>query len=168
MTTEQYHLNKLISEEILAFEIYKIIQTNLIGTDRRVKAIRKSLEEIANDEYEDHALKMIDYAVKNNLPFPFDNTDYLKYAGNTVKEVFKSIPHTSDPLILTSLITTLEQDAIESYNASIMAAENDPDFSEKLYSIIVHNLKDEVEHFDTMQVALASLLQDIMPLSTDK
>lgn len=157
MTTLKHYLYKLISEEVLAFETYKVLNTLFYSKDRFQKSLIGLFDDISKDEYSDHAKKLIDYAREHDLGFPADNSDYVQCASESAVKAFNHIP-TGDGTItqLLEYALDLERDAIDSYTEAISRGMELDEFDEEIMSIMNHNLKDEVEHYDKILVAHAA------------
>ena len=150
------HLNKLISEEILAFEAYKritlIINSILEKAKSGKKVFKISIKEIdslAEDEYDDHAKKLIKFAKDRHLSFPSAHTDYSKYAGNTCLFMANNIPDDEDVMFYIKYVYDMEKDAISSYEDSVDESVR-LHLDKKLINLLMHNLKDEHEHAERM------------------
>lgn len=152
MNLIDHYIAKLISEEVLAFETYKNLELSFSESDRFQKAVIDLLDEISNDEFSDHAKKLIAYARSKNIDIPKDNNSYLKFAGEKAGKAFNFVPNTSDSDKLIEFALDLEGDAIKSYENAIKAI-FDLDSDPKLLEILYHNLEDEIEHYDQLLVA---------------
>lgn len=156
MITLQHYLYKLISEEVLAFETYKVLNAIFYKKDKFQKSLINMFDDIAEDEYSDHANKLIDYGRIHNLGFPVDNSEYVRHASENAVKAFNCIPNTDDLTVLIEYALDLERDAIDSYTEAISKGMELDEFDEEIMSIMQHNLKDEQEHYDKILIAHAA------------
>lgn len=155
----QYLLNKIISEEVLAFESYRCVMLMLTGmiknnySDKKfLKSVHKTVDDLAEDEYEDHAIKLIDYAQAHEYTFPTCNLQYRKYAGQTCSTMSEQLKFGEDIDYYLNYVYILEQDAIASYQNAIREAV-EAGCDEEFIDILSHNLEDEQEHLEKITIS---------------
>ena len=151
--TLRHYLNKLISEEILAFETYKVLNTIFYRKNKFQKTLIELIDDISDDEYSDHAKKLIDYCRKMELPYPSCNLEYVKHASANSVKAFNIIPDTDDLVDLIEFAMELERDAIDSYNEALKIGIDSEEFDTEIIAILQHNLKDENDHYDKLLIA---------------
>lgn len=154
MSEIRHYLNKLISEEVLAFETYKVLNTNFSRTSKFEKSLIGMFDDIAEDEYSDHARKLIDYARSLNFEYPKDNSEYVQCASEAAVKAFNIIPTTYNISTILNYALSLEQDAILSYKEALSKAYESDEFDEKIITIMSNNLKDEIEHYEKIVISL--------------
>ena len=142
----------------MAFETYKVLNTNFNLKSKFEKSLVGMFDDIAEDEYSDHAAKLIAYARSLNLEYPKDNAEYCQCASESAVKAFNIIPTTYDVSVLLEYAGNLEADAIRSYQEALARAYESDEFDEKIISIFVNNLKDEVEHLEKIQISLEALI----------
>ena len=111
-------------------------------------------DDISEDEYSDHAAKLIEYARSLNLEYPNCNAEYERFASESAVKAFRVAPKASDLSVQLKYALDLERDAILSYREALSRAYECDEFDEKIISILVNNLKDEIEHFEKISIAL--------------
>lgn len=155
----QYLINKIVSEEMLAFESYRNVMLALTGMleandiDKKfIKSVHKTVNELADDEYDDHAIKLIKYAQDFNYKFPTSNLEYRKFAGQTCSTLSEQLKYGCDIDYYLNYVYVLEQDAIASYQTAIRDAV-EYNLDEAFIDILEHNLKDEIEHAEKIAIA---------------
>lgn len=165
----QQILNTLISEEMLAFETYKLMRYNIPVTQRQkiFTHIIDDLEIISTDEYDDHAKKLIAFCEKFGFSYPKTNQEFKKFASESALTAFETGTsfYALDALI--DAVYLLELDAIASYGKALAKLDEtlNPNLSagnfeliSEFLKILENNLKDEREHAEMMVVLKQTLV----------
>ena len=138
-------LNKIMSEEILAHMFYMgcIVATCKCKSD----VFSGMFSEIAEDELNDHFMKLKNWALDNGFEVPFKMKDYIKYAERDNKQLDK-LKIDEDPIYYINEATTSEAAAINSYEEAL----NNKDIPYELNAILLQNYYDELEHLEKLNV----------------
>lgn len=89
-------LNKLISEEIIASSLYYGALNNVKIEQRGL--IAKKFEEIAKDEFMDHAHSLMKFATENGFDVPFKFKDMEKHSSKKMVAMFNNLKSKQDAL----------------------------------------------------------------------
>lgn len=130
---------KLISEELLAYEQYKLFARWYKFNN--YKRLISSLENTAKDE-EEHIDELIDMAWKRNIDIKIFLPNDLKLKDNC--ESIESSGLTPDNII--SKVVILEDAAIESYREAIELLKQDKEPDEVVIQLFKHILEEEENH----------------------
>jgi len=106
-------LNKLISEEIIAHDQYigSIVATCKCQSDE----FAEMFVDIANDEYDDHFKKLVEYAIANDYDVPYKYKDYEKYADPKVFKLLNSLKSGEKTKYYIAQAVEAEKFAVEGY-----------------------------------------------------
>lgn len=88
-TKVQKWIKKLISEEIIAHDLY--MGSVMVCDKDQVGMINEMFVHIAEDELAEHAKEMIGWAIQNDYDVPFKYKDYEKYASESVVKQFNAL-----------------------------------------------------------------------------
>ena len=147
--TVQKWLRRLISEEIIAHDMY--IGCVMTCKKDQQDMIRDLFVEIAVDERDEHAKDMIEWALANGYDGPFKYKDYERYACDATVRQFNGLKSDQDSEYYVDQALKAEQDAIKSYEEALQ-----DDLPLDLIPIVTRNYYDEIEHLDqlgTMKIA---------------
>lgn len=150
--TIQTTLNKLISEEFVANLLYKSLYNKLLF--QKTKGLDdiesfKFLIDIAKDEYEDHYLKLVEYALRYNFKFPTNLKDIEKNSSSSIKQL-DSIKDDESPIYYINEAIKSEINSIKTYENVI----NSKQFPYELTSICTQIYYDEIEHLEKLKTVL--------------
>lgn len=142
----QKALNKLISEEIIAHDQYigSIVATCKCQADQFAQMFVK----IADDEYDDHFKKLVEYAIANDYDVPYKYKDYEKYADPKVFKLLNNLKSGEKTQYYIDKAVEAEKLAVDSYSVIASDAELSYDFTSILWQIYY----DEVEHLEKFQI----------------
>ena len=132
-------LNRIISEEILAHMFY----SGCMVTVKNCKSdgFFKMFSEIAEDELNDHYIKLKNWAIENKFDVPFKMKDYAKYAESDTKQL-DSLKVNADPIYYIDEALLSESKAILSYEDAL----KNNFIPYDLNSILLQNYYDELTH----------------------
>lgn len=151
----QKALNKLISEEFLAATMYRNMIFACIPEERHF--IKDLFEETAEDEHNDHFVKLIDLALELGLDVPTKLSDYEKYAGESTVKQQRNFKKDQCAAYYVDEAIKAEVDAIKSYQEILQNCD-----CQVSQPIILHNYYDECEHlekFQTLKIAMNASVQ---------
>lgn len=143
----QKMLNRLISEEIIARDFYN----GCINACNKSDFFKDDFEKVAEDEFEDHAKNMIDWAKENGYSVPFKYGDYEKYADEECVKQLKNLKKDEEIGYYLSEAVKSEVNAIKSYEEFVW----NNDIPMDLKGILLRNYYDELEHLDIFQLKIA-------------
>ena len=159
---EEKIVKKLIAEEFLAWQIYN--QYVWSAAPEVVKQISGMLTTIANDEFNDHMAKLVDFALSRGYVVPSTIDEFIKNAGETCVKLYeqkvKKFQHASYYL---DLAIAAEADAINSY---VIAIESE-DISDDLYMLINPIMYEEYEHLADLQTTKFAIECECGPIEID-
>lgn len=135
----QHALNKLVSEERLAYEFYIGC---IMAAGKYSKYISTVFSEIAVDELNDHCAKLTTWGLENGYEIPFKYSDYAKYSGKNQAKSIDKIKQNKEPIEYVELAVENERDSIKSYEELIQKGE----MPYELNAILIQNYYDEIEH----------------------
>lgn len=139
-------LSKLISEEQIASEFYRgCIKATCPCQSAEFGSI---FSEIAKDELDDHAAKLIAYAIENDYDVPFKYKDYEKYAEDKVVKQFNALKTGEKTKYYISEAVKSEELAIKSYDEAI----HTEDIPYDVVSLLYQNYYDELEHYSKLKI----------------
>ena len=138
-------LNKLISEENLSYMTYN--QSLYACDPAEAVNIYDMFLEIAEDELNDRAKKLIKFAIANDYDIPVNIKEYKKYASEASWKLYDGLKKNKDAAYYVTEAIKSEKDAIESYEEALKLIDELP---YELYSIIQGNYYDEVEHLNNL------------------
>lgn len=139
-------LQKLISEEFLAWQLY----SQFIWAADLEDSVQFAglFSEIARDEMDDHLNKLVSYAKQRGYDVPCTNEEYLKYAGEPCTKQFKTkIKKAEDLCYYIDEAIEAEQHAVSSYEASM----NVDEIPDDLYQILLQIYYEEIEHLSDLR-----------------
>ena len=142
----QKALNKLISEEIIASEQY--IGSIVATCTCQSSEFAQMFEDIADDEYDDHYKKLVEYAIANDYDVPFKWKDYEKHADPKAFRLLSSLKTGEKTKYYIEKAVESEKLAVESY----MQIAQDPDLPYEFTSICWQIYYDEVEHLSKLAI----------------
>ena len=137
-------LKKLISEEMIAHDMY--VGSVIACKDKQRDMIRDMFIHIAEDELDDHAKNLIEWALSNGYDVPFKYKDYEKYAGEATVRQFNTLKSGEDADYYIDQALKAEEDAIASYGEALQMEDMPPD----LLPILTRNYYDELEHLEEL------------------
>lgn len=140
----QKWLKRLISEEIIAHDLY--IGSVLVCKPDQRNMINDMFVDIANDELDDHAKNMIEWAMANGYDVPFKYKDYEKYASEASVKQFNALKSGEDADYYVDEAIKAETDAISSYEEALQME----DIPADLLPTLTRNYYDELEHIDDL------------------
>ena len=148
MTTEEKNiqklLNKIMSEEMLAHMFY---MGCIVATCKCNSAVfQKMFTEIAEDELNDHFMKLKNWATENCFKVPFKMKDYAKHAEKDNRRL-ESLKLDEEALYYVDAAILSELDAIASYEEAL----DNEDIPYELNAILLQNYYDEIEHLDQLR-----------------
>lgn len=144
----QAALNKLISEEWLSGMAY----VNMIALcdPTEVDLISKSLEKLANDEIQDHFMKLMYFALYNGYKIPLSIKDCKKFADKTLVKIFNKLKRQEDAKYYILNVVDAEDIAVASYEQML----NDTEYPDEFLSLIRPIYHEEREHVDEIRTLL--------------
>lgn len=149
----QTALNKLISDEWFAGQIYKNFAI-IVNKDDRA-SIYEEMIDTASDEINDHYKQLITFALNNGYSIPATYNEMKKFADAEDIKLFEKVQKNKDALYYLNISIDAEKRAIETYEKFLqdkeVVANND------LHMIIKNNYYDEIEHLNTFKFSLDSL-----------
>lgn len=142
-------LNKLISEEWIAGQLYKLFIQAI--KPEYLSTVFDAFEETATDEINDHMANLIVFARKYKYTIPVNYKDFNKFAGKDDVKQFESFKSDQDAKYYLEEAIASEQRAIATYADIIKKLEemNQTDKLIELISICTNNWYDEIEHSNT-------------------
>lgn len=164
----QKYLNKLISEEWFAGQVYTFFITS--SKVEELPLIYDALKETAVDEIEDHYNKLVNYAKNLGFTVPQNYTDYKKYANEDDVRVFENFKRNKGAIYFLNECIESEERAILSYSEAIETL-NKELYGTCVYpSEIIHELieilygiyYDEIEHLNTFKFLHAQITAQSM------
>ena len=143
-------LNKLIAEEMVACEFYVGC---VIATKHDVsKQYSKLFFEIAEDERDDHAKHLIEWARENDFKVPFRFKDYEKHADERAVKLLNALKEDQKAKYYVEKAIESEKLALESYEEALKE-----EMPYSLEQILVQNMYDEMDHYEKLEILLAAL-----------
>lgn len=146
-------INKLISEEIVAKDIY--VGAVMAASQDECAKFRDLFMNTAKDELEDHAKNLICWAKQNGFTVPFRYSDYQKFSDKNLCKLLQRIKQDQTAADYVDMTLVSERLAIQSYEAEL----KNQAVPYELRMILFKNLADEKEHLEqltTLQTALAA------------
>lgn len=140
----QKWLKRLISEEIIAHDLY--VGSVLVCKADQRRMIQDMFNHIAEDELDEHAKCLIDWAVANGYDVPFKYKDYEKCAAESTVKQFNALKSGEDADYYVDQALKAEVDAIASYEEALRLE----DVPEDLLPLILRNYYDELQHVDDL------------------
>lgn len=141
-------LNRLISEEMLAYQTY--IAFMLAIDPVYLPVVAECFTDIAEDEMYDHHTNLVAFARQNDYDIPCTQKEYEKFASEVSVKTYAGIKKAKDAKFYLEEAIKTEEDAIKSYNEAL----DDDDVPYELNAILLHNLYDEEEHLEDLKSAL--------------
>jgi hypothetical protein len=161
----QQIINILFSEEMLAFETYKLMRYNLpvVSKIKEFTSLIDDIEVIATDEYDDHAKKIVKFCEMFGFSYPKTNQEFKRFASESSVTAFESGTQHDTIESIASAIYQLELDAINSYaraiakldeTLNVINVQGNFDLISDFLRLLENNLKDEQEHAEMMLILL--------------
>lgn len=147
----QKTLNKLISEEIVAKDIY--IGAIMAASGEEGRKFQGLFAHIAKDELEDHAKNLICWAKANGFSVPFKYADYQKFSNGDLCRILAKIKPDQNALQYVDMAIKSEHLAIQSYEDELRNSA----VPYELRTILYKNLTDEKEHLDQLMTLQTTL-----------
>ena len=143
-------LSKLIAEEMVACEFYVGC---VIATKHDVsKQYSKLFFEIAEDERDDHAKYLIEWARENDFKVPFRFKDYEKHADERAVKLLNALKEDQKAKYYVEKAIESEKLALESYEEALKEQ-----MPYSLEQILVQNMYDEMDHYEKLEILLAAI-----------
>jgi rubrerythrin len=133
-------LNKLISEEVVAANLYNGAVMSV--KPEQVCFIKNKFLEIANDEMNDHWASLTKFATENGFDVPFKMKDVEKHASKTLLSKVENMKNKEDEIYYIEKAIEGEQEAIKSFEEAL----NDERLFNELQPILLRCYYDEVQH----------------------
>ena len=149
MTTEdrqiQKVLNKILSEELVAHMFY--MGCTVATCPCKGQEFSQMFIDIAEDELNDHFMKIKTWAIANDYEVPFKFKDYEKYASESFKQV-ENLKKEQEAIYYVNEAIKSEQDAIKSYEEALSVEALPYD----LHAALTQNYYDECEHLNSLTI----------------
>ena len=139
-------LNKLISEEVVAANLYNGSITSV--KPEQVCFIQKKFQEIATDEIEDHWKHLTQFAVENGFDVPFKMKDIEKYASKKMVSKVENLKNKEDAVYYIDKAIEGEEEAIQSFEEAL----NDEWLFNELQPILLKCYYDELQHLEDLEL----------------
>jgi ferritin-like protein len=139
-------LNKLISEEIVAANLYNGSITSV--KPEQVCFIREKFQEIANDELNDHWVQLTKFANENGFDVPFKMKDIEKYASKKLLSKVENLKNKEDAIYYIEKAIEGEEEAIKSFEEAL----NDEWLFNELQPILLRCYYEEIQHLEELNL----------------
>ena len=149
----QTALNKLISDEWFAGQIYKNFAM-LVKQDDRA-SIYDEMMDTASDEINDHYVKLIKFALANGYSIPATYVEMKKFADIDDIKLFEKAQKNKDATYYLKISVDAEQRAIDTYEKFLQ--DKDVMSNVDMQMILKNNYYDEIEHLKTFKFSLDSI-----------
>lgn len=146
----QAALNKLISDEWFAGQIYRNFAMVVKAEDRAV--IHDEMLETASDEINDHYNKLVVFALTNGYNIPATYNEMKKFADDEDIKLFEKGQKNKDAGYYLKISIDAEERAIETYEKFLQDKEVIANVDMQM--ILKNNYYDEIEHLNTFKFSL--------------
>lgn len=147
-TKIQKLLKKLISEEWLAGQMYKLFI--IVMQDQIDENILETFNITANDELNDHMAKLIIFAQTHGFNVPATYKEFIKFANQDDVKQFESFKNGKNIEYYLDESIKSEENAVKSYTDAINEIEKYDSNASYEFSLILNQiLFDEIEHLQT-------------------
>lgn len=144
----QKALNKLISEEMLAYLTYNAY--TIAADPVNIPVIAETFKEIAEDELNDHHANLVAWALAHGYDIPCNYKEYAKHASEVSVAAYDKVKKNQDARYYIEEAIKAECDAIMSYTEFL-----DADYIPyDLNAIMLQNYYDELEHSEDLRSLL--------------
>lgn len=153
----QNALNKLISDEWFAGQIYKQFVLLVKPEDRQL--IVSEMLDVAADEIDDHLKSLVEFAMSYGFSIPTTYNEMKKYADKADVKLFESCKKNEDAMFYIDKGIEAEKRAIEIYQKYVDDYYFAHDYSD-MKLIVQNNYYDEIEHlkkFEFMKNSIEAL-----------
>lgn len=148
-------LNKLISEEVIAANIYMGAVNNV--KPEYLKFIADKFSEIAKDEMEDHWKSLVNFAKMYGFEVPFKFKDIEKYASSKMVAKLNHLKNKEDGLYYVQKAIESEHDAIQSFEEAMQS-----DYMYDLQPILLKCYYDELQHLEDLELLMKCMSIGVM------
>lgn len=147
-TKIQKLLKKLISEEWLAGQMYKLFIISV--KDCMYDDVLETFNITAEDELNDHMLHLVTFAKTYDFKVPSTYKEFIKFANPDDVKQFESFKSEKNLEYYLDESIKSEQNAVNSYNEAIAEVQKyDSDASYEFSLLLNQILFDEIEHLET-------------------